>query len=182
MNEFSVEIERIKSLFNESRLYGNLVETCDSESEAITLLRSKDYEVVKPGNCTNPDTNLVCVKEILDDKGLNYKEFDNGGKCTIIVRGGHPNDNRKQIYMFVNDKNEFGWKVDYENPKDLKAAYGIDEKVKYVEYRGEFICNGGEIQMEIKVDRYKIDSSSSWVNGKKIYQKPTLDWDRWIKQ
>ena len=84
--------------------------------------------------------------------------------------------------MFVNDKNEFGWKVDYENPKDLKAAYGIDEKVKYVEYRGEFICNGGEIQMEIKVDRYKIDSSSSWVNGKKIYQKPTLDWDRWIKQ
>ena len=56
------EINRIKSLFTNERLYGNLVnEACDNEGEAIAFLQSKNY-IVRAGNegdlCLGPGTEL----------------------------------------------------------------------------------------------------------------------------
>jgi hypothetical protein len=162
MNEFNAEIYRIKSLFNESRLYGNIVEACD-ETEALKVLRDLNYEVVKPGNCTNPSTNLECVKKIIEDSGKTFSEFDSGGYCKIVVRGGHTSGG-EQLLMFTHTKNGFAWRFDYGTAPDL-SYFGVDDKPKIVEFRGEYICVDTDIEVEYKVDRYKIDSSTPWVNA-----------------
>ena len=60
--ELNEEIKRMKSLFSNDRLYGNLIdEACSSESEAKEYLQDKGYIVKDPSTgdlCLGPSTNL----------------------------------------------------------------------------------------------------------------------------
>ena len=60
--ELNEEIKRMKSLFSNDRLYGNLIdEACSSESEAKEYLQDKGYIVRDPSTgdlCLGPSTNL----------------------------------------------------------------------------------------------------------------------------
>lgn len=55
------EINRIKSLFTEERLYGNLVnETCDDLGDAVEFLQTQGYTITKNDDtpCIGPNTDI----------------------------------------------------------------------------------------------------------------------------
>ena len=96
MDNINEEIERIKSLFTEDRLYGNLInESCASctEQEMEDELESKGYSVYKRGK-TDSDClttigstpHLKCVKAFFDgdsDWSGNYEVFEWKNGCVI---------------------------------------------------------------------------------------------------
>ena len=84
------EINRIKSLFTNERLYGNLVnEACDNEGEAIAFLQSKNY-IVRASNegdlCINPRTELGKIYEKYKiDSTLSFQSGTSPDGCYLGV-------------------------------------------------------------------------------------------------
>lgn len=196
INNISEEINRIKSLFSEDRLYGNLInETCNDETEAINFLKSKNYKIydldadksTKKSNCNNPSDNLDCIAEILDNNGVNYTQFDHEGKCIITVDGywDVPNQDvkdRRVYFMFVNDKNEFAYSVEDKNITNVfKDKKGDPLLGNEFEIRGEWICGENQINWEGKVDRYKEEGSTNWINKESKSLSTFIDFSR-LKQ
>jgi hypothetical protein len=73
------EINRIKSLFSDDRLYGNLVnEACDDVDDAISFLTGKGYVVKQQSEhdlCIGPLTKLGMVYNYLKNKYTNINKF-----------------------------------------------------------------------------------------------------------
>ena len=90
------EIKRIKSLFTDERMYGNLInESCScSDADMVDELSDthyvtkKDPNQVANKNCINniENTWLKCVKDSYDSASItDYEIFDyNNGGCSII--------------------------------------------------------------------------------------------------
>lgn len=98
MDNINEQIERIKSLFTEERLYGNLINegcTSCSEQEMEDELESKGYSVYKRGktdaNClttVNSTPHLKCVKDFFDgDSNYSgkYEAFEWKRGCVLHV-------------------------------------------------------------------------------------------------
>jgi hypothetical protein len=105
MDNLNEEILRIKSLFNNGRLYGNLIEeqyATDTDGdgnidadEATLFLYDQGYKVLKGGSSSNDtcktdiDTiaHLKCVKDILESKNIDYDVYKQGELegCVILV-------------------------------------------------------------------------------------------------
>lgn len=91
------EIERIKSLFNDDRLYGNLInEVCDNEDEAKKLLQDKGYIIGDTNPCYDPNfSDIGKAIKLFKDKGQNDFKITEpvstgGGKisgCSIKFMG-----------------------------------------------------------------------------------------------
>ncbi len=174
MNKLKEEIERIKSLFNEERLYGNPInEVCDNEEEAKTFLKGKGYSVYNLNKtkedqkelCKFPSDNLDCVAKILRDNNIKYSQFDHEGKCVISV-----NDVKgdvKKTYQFMNKNNEYAFRYRSDVPFNQKQIDPTKtKKFKVFDARGEFICSGDDIKIEYKIDQYIEEGSNEWVSHK----------------
>lgn len=171
MNKLKKEIERIKSLFNEERLYGNFInEVCDNEEEAKTFLKGKGYSVYNLNKtkdkqkemCKFPSDNLDCISKILRDNNIKYSQFDHEGKCVISVN--HEKGDVKKTYQFMNKNNEYAFRYRSDVPF-TQTAIDKDEtkKFKVFDVRGEFLCSGDEIKVEYKIDQYIEEGSYQWV-------------------
>lgn len=172
MSNLKEEIERIKSLFNEERLYGNtLNETCDNEDEAIELLTDKGYSIYdlnassseQKEMCKNPSDKLDCVSKLLRDNNIKYSQFDHEGKCVITV--DDDKDGVEKKYMFVNKDNEYAFSKSSKTPFTLKEL-DPTKKYKSIELRGTFLCTEDSIEVEYSYDRYIEEGSTSWVKSK----------------
>lgn len=172
MSNLKKEIERIKSLFNEERLYGNtLNETCDNEDEAIELLTDKGYSIYdlnassaeQKEMCKNPSDKLDCVSKLLRDNNIKYSQFDHEGKCVITVDNDKGGVEKK--YMFVNKDNEYAFSQSSKTPFPLKKL-DPTKKYKSLEFRGTFLCTEDSIEVEYSYDRYIEEGSTSWVKSK----------------
>jgi len=186
MDTLKEELERIKSLFTEERLYGNSInEVCDDEEEAKTFLKSKGYSVYNLNKtkeeqkemCKFPSDNLDCVAKILRDNGIKYSQFDHEGKCIITV-----NDSKgdvKKTYQFMNKNNEYAFRYRNDVPFHQKEIDDTEtKKFKVFDARGEFICSGDDIKIEYKIDQYIEEGSDEWVshrNSKSITSKISLE-------
>ena len=74
------EIERIKSLFSEERLYGNLVtEACDDVDEAINFLSSQGYIIKKETESDFCIGNVGPLNKPYNYLKNNYKRVFGGG-------------------------------------------------------------------------------------------------------
>ena len=105
MNDLKEEILRIKSLFNDDRLYGNLIKEAYAEDtdgdgnidkdEAMDFLYDQGFNILKGGSSSKDtcDTDvdsiphLKCVKKILDDNSIDYDVYKQGTLegCVILV-------------------------------------------------------------------------------------------------
>jgi hypothetical protein len=83
------EIERIKSLFTNERLYGNLInEVCDNEDDAKNFLQDKGYIIRKPDSkdlCLGAGTNLgVIYNKYLSNTKLKFQSPNTkSGDCVL---------------------------------------------------------------------------------------------------
>jgi len=92
MKRLNEEIKRIKSLFGNGRLYGNLInEVCDNEIEAIEFLKSKGYGVKSEDDdvCIGRDTTLGKVwrnyRDNADYNGISFQPWNPGSGCALTL-------------------------------------------------------------------------------------------------
>jgi hypothetical protein len=112
------EINRIKSLFTNERLYGNLVnEVCDNEGDAIALLQGKGY-IVRAGNegdlCLGPGTELgVIYEKYKNDTTLSFQSGTSPDGCYLGIFRKTKVDREQHFYLVnlfekgLNEKNRF---------------------------------------------------------------------------
>ena len=110
------EIKRMKSLFNNERLYGNLIdEACSSESEAKDYLQDKGYIVKDPSSsdmCLGPNTNL----------GKIYKKYQPNNKLKFQA----PNTESGDCVLGLYRKDKIRWDNNYFL---INLFDGVDGKV-----------------------------------------------------
>ena len=124
------EINRIKSLFTDERLYGNLVnEVCDDEEEAKEFLKGKGYLVSKTSKhdvCMGDDEPLGKVYNYLKgdytDLGkFNINPFNDGTHCMLKFRNRNFGSVSGQLVMFTlfyGEDGEKQWNSYYELKDD----------------------------------------------------------------
>lgn len=112
------EINRIKSLFTNERLYGNLVnEVCDNEADAIDLLKGKGY-IVRAGNegdlCLGPGTELGKIYEnYKTDSELSFQSGTSPDGCYLGIFRKNKGAREQHFYLVnlfekgLNEKNRF---------------------------------------------------------------------------
>jgi hypothetical protein len=112
------EIKRIKSLFTNERLYGNLVnEVCDNEADAINFLKDKGY-IVRAGNegdlCLGPNTELgVIYEKYKNDTTLSFQSGTSPDGCYLGIFRKTKVDREQHFYLVnlfekeLNEKNRF---------------------------------------------------------------------------
>jgi hypothetical protein len=112
------EINRIKSLFTNERLYGNLVnEVCDNEAEAIDLLKGKGY-IVRAGNegdiCLGPGTELGKIYDIYkNDSELSFQSGTSPDGCYLGIFRKSKGAREQHFYLVnlfekgLSEKNRF---------------------------------------------------------------------------
>ncbi len=112
------EINRIKSLFTNERLYGNLVnEVCDSEQDAITFLKDKGY-IVRASNegdiCLGPNTELgVIYGDKKSDSELSFQSGTSPDGCYLGIYRKSKGAREQHFYLVnlfekgLDEKNRF---------------------------------------------------------------------------
>ena len=60
-NTIEEQSDRIKSLFSEERLYGNLVTEQSTDEECVTQLQSKGYMITNPTDIVNKYRVEGCI-------------------------------------------------------------------------------------------------------------------------
>jgi hypothetical protein len=112
------EINRIKSLFTNERLYGNLVnEVCDNEGEAIALLKGKGY-IVRAGSegdlCLGPNTELGNIyNKYVSDTELSFQSGTSPDGCYLGIFRKNKGAREQHFYLVnlfekgLDEKNRF---------------------------------------------------------------------------
>ena len=165
MDNIKEEIERIKSLFTEERLYGNLIsEDCDScsETDMVDELKDKGYSVYnKSKGVTSADCDstvsstphLSCVKTILDDLGLDkYQIIKWRTGCIIFLPktsgkfelySGQPMSLNITFFengTFKGENKTFLIELTFDDNIDVSKFVGYMDKdrynIKYIQIRG----------------------------------------------
>jgi len=145
MRNIKEEINRIKSLFNEERLYGNLINEQPfandansdgniDEPEAIDFLKSLDYSVTKLSDEGNSVAGFCYSKDIIKDiytkYKLNFKDssvstgiHSSGGMCFISsVRKAFVSGVSNLNKLVFWDNQYISFFVSLELPIDLSTA------------------------------------------------------------
>lgn len=112
------EINRIKSLFTNERLYGNLVnEVCDNEADAINFLKDKGY-IVRAGNegdlCLGPNTELGKIYNTYkSDSELSFQSGTSPDGCYLGIYRKNKGAREQHFYLVnlfekgLDEKNRF---------------------------------------------------------------------------
>jgi hypothetical protein len=148
------EIKRIKSLFGNDRLYGNLIdEACSSESEAKEYLQDKGYIVRDPSGsdiCLGPNTNL----------GKIYKKYQPNNK----LKFQSPNTKSGDCVLGLYRKDKGSWDNNYFL---INLFDGVDGKVfnMYFKVTTTIACDKtisfGGISYKVNVVYDGFDSSTT---------------------
>jgi len=165
MNNINEEIERIKSLFSDNRLYGNLVNEACTEREAKDKLKSLNYGVFKKGETgsgcdIDSITHLKCVNRLLLAAGIPagditiFKDKATYGGCVIVVEkkikslAGHAQLKGDMILAFYQKGNfkfkdkTFALRVTFDdefNSRSIKDVSGdLLEDISQYTYRGYY--------------------------------------------
>lgn len=106
--ELNEEINRIKTLFTNERLYGNLVnEACEDVDDAIKFLNDKGYRVkttTEHDLCIGPRTPLGKIYDSLEKGYGNFKKLklnvkNYGDQCGLTLK--HPLGKSGQFYIIT---------------------------------------------------------------------------------
>ena len=112
------QIKRIKSLFTDERLYGNLVnEVCDNEADAVKLLKDKGY-IVRQGDdtdlCLGPNTEIGKIYNIYKkDTQLSFQSGTSPDGCFLGIYRKDKTSRDNHYYLInlfeqgLNEKNRF---------------------------------------------------------------------------
>lgn len=101
------EISRIKSLFTEERLYGNLVnETCDDLGDAVEFLQTQGYTITKNDDtpCIGPNTDIsVAFNEAKSISGSRhiYRVDTTKYGCRLKIFNKYPNVTQREGMIFT---------------------------------------------------------------------------------
>lgn len=101
------EINRIKSLFTEERLYGNLVnETCDDLGDAVEFLQTQGYTITKNDDtpCIGPNTDIsVAFNEAKSISGSRhiYRVDTTKYGCRLKIFNKYPNVTQREGRIFT---------------------------------------------------------------------------------
>jgi hypothetical protein len=118
MKKLNEEIKRIKSLFTNERLYGNLVnEVCDNEGEAINFLKDKGY-IVRQSNegdlCLGPNTQIGKVYDkYRSDSKLSFQSGTSPDGCYLGIYRKDKSSRENHFFLInlfeqgLNEKNRF---------------------------------------------------------------------------
>lgn len=166
MDNIKEQIERIKSLFTEERLYGNLInESCGcSVEEMEDELESEGYSVYKRGktdsNCkttVNATPHLKCIKTFFDgntDYKNKYEMFEWKRGCVINVKvegkkfAAYSTKGSTNIFItvfengtFQGEKKTFVITIKFDTPFDMAGSKeGLMDKaregIEEIEIRG----------------------------------------------
>ena len=144
MKNINEEIERIRSLFTEERLYGNLIkehDCTDLDAAIERVKKSPKHTVYKTsGGKIISDTckseialatagssqfHLKCVKQLFDDLNLSYEIFKQGPTEGCVI---HVNSyNKKMKWRFENksrkDVSGEGWSLDPKTKVDHSITF-----------------------------------------------------------
>lgn len=168
------EIKRIKSLFTEERLYGNLVnETCDDLGDAVEFLQTQGYSITKdvenPCIGSNTDlslaynevkntTNTAVVSRIdSTDYGCRLKIFnkspnDTAREGSIFTINLYEGTTQKQFTAYYMLKSEDACKMSvagYDvNIYDLQVLGVSLLKVRYIKIWGTWEIDGGKVKLK----------------------------------
>ena len=126
MKDIKEEIERIKKLFTEERLYGNLInETCNDEVDAARFLRDNGYYVEKKDNADPKSIGGLCfqspkmkkIQKYLRTKLSNYNTLNpsissDSGVCYLRLLSSAPT-------------------ATSENGKISKAVFWVDDIITF---------------------------------------------------
>ena len=158
--------DRIKSLFSEERLYGNLVTEQSTDEECVTQLQSKGYMVTVPTDIVNKyrvealagclklrngePTKLGRIWTFLSNKAGNNVRIevdgDNAGNCKLIFSntatcktGTTDGEDRIIVSIYGGDaySDEFNLQVLYHFVQPVKYKKGaLTVKLTYIRYEG----------------------------------------------
>ena len=100
------EINRIKSLFTEERLYGNLVnETCDDLGDAVEFLQTQGYTITKNDDtpCIGPNTDIsVAFNEAKSITGEHIYRVDTTKYgCRLKIFNKYPDVAQREGTIFT---------------------------------------------------------------------------------
>jgi hypothetical protein len=131
------EINRIKSLFTDERLYGNLVnEVCDDEEDAKSFLRGKGYIISKESKhdvCIGDDTPLGKVYKFLTTGSGKYNDLNKlrfipknyGNQCALKFRQKNPQDGKLVMFtLFYTEDGRKEWNCYYQFAADDRDVCG----------------------------------------------------------
>ena len=156
---------RIKSLFTEERLWGNIInEACDSEQEAADYLEKAGYVVSAPGNSATQKArrDLINCLEQPNIKKLydQIKDHENKVKIEISDRSGigcvllisSKDKNIDWISITIQDKKLLVYYVFAENLSfsdyigvtlPSNPTFAINKYIKYIGYEGDYDKSSG---------------------------------------
>ena len=169
------EIKRIKSLFGNERLYGNLVNEQCTEDEAIELLKSKGYMIGDTNPCYDPLMSdigkvikLVKEKYSNDVKMVEPKSTSGGnlGCCNIKFLSKKSNVKKQFIEITF---------FDFESSKRfvMYYKYGEDEGCKRIK---DITLGGINVKLEYNPTGKKNSNVDTNFNGGARYGKIEGDW------
>ena len=158
------EINRIKSLFGDDRLYGNLVETCDNEDEAAKLIKdnpSSKYSVIVKNQtnkgCGASGTSIDKIAKLLKDKGQHFEMDKQKGYCYIEWEHRNWSGARERFIFYERDKifKRAVESTDYNKKirSGYKQIYGLtgDEDLNRIYAIGTYDINTPGIGLSFKV-------------------------------
>jgi|19_taG_2_1085344.scaffolds.fasta_scaffold16425_2 hypothetical protein len=183
------QIERIKSLFTEDRLYGNLInEQCSSAEEAIDYLEAKDYIVQEPGSSATKAVKRELYGCLTDDSsgtqvdtdlGRVYKEVkslasnikieirEEGGTCILLFSLRTPCDLNMQDSMVASiyvDESVYKLQVLYRiwkfDPR-INASMGV----QWVGYEGEINISTSPMKYQNLEYKGLYTKNGTYING-----------------
>jgi len=143
---------RIKSLFTEERLWGNIInEACDSEQEAADYLEKAGYVVSAPGNSATQKARrdlINCLEQpAIKDIYEIIKDHENKVKieisdrsdigCVLLITSKNKVGDWISITMY--GKKLFVYYI-FEDPGNFSSILGklnIDRLIKYIGYEGD---------------------------------------------
>lgn len=172
------EIKRIKSLFTNERLYGNLVnEVCDDENEAIDFLSGKGYLVSKTTKhdvCIGENTALGKVYRYLTDSNspydlskFNVKPENDSGQCMLKFRNKSFGSVSGQLVMFTLFFDEDGstkqWNAYYQLANDKSDICAVKMGPSGFEYNFYIGTRSEEPESGVKLADKTYYGGGVWV-------------------
>jgi hypothetical protein len=175
MKNINEEIKRIKSLFTEERLYGNLVEQTDQDCiDKLTDDDGDKYKIFKVGSeegkdqsCIPDGSNLKKISEFFSTKGVEYTVSKQGYYGCFLDFTKEVGDKYKRL-LFWERNNIFKIVVTsrFNNKPFTAKVKGEDKEVMSVEYVGKYKITGDDVSVEYELKKIELpDGTIEKVSG-----------------
>jgi len=205
MKSLNEEIKRIKSLFNETRLYGNMISEgdCDdcSQSEMISKLKSVGFDIRKKDsvgnnmcesyNINNWQSVINDVKSVASSESLGSVEIfkDGGYGCSLALQFSKTYSGLKNSYVIqlwadgdwvASREVKIGKKIGTNKDKDNN-----DVDINKLVISGDWEWESDHIEFKGKFEKYKknvVDANGEIIEvDSEKYIKAPSSWGSVVK-